>query len=108
MPIGQGAIHRSHRLDDHAIDFQDLVPEQVDEVVAAQADSQFVDHDALVPLEDLDGDHVTAHRADPAGHRPEGAGSVGQLDPDQVVAHDLRLGRHCVHTVSCRLRHRVG
>ena len=32
---------------------------------------------AVVALEDLDGDHVPADRADPAGHRPERPGRSG-------------------------------
>ena len=105
MAIGQGAVDRTHRLDGHAVDLEHLVTQQVDEIVAGQADAQLVDDDTVLALEDVDGDDVTADRADPAGHRPECTRPIGQLHPDQVVGHRLRLGVHCVRAVSGQLRH---
>jgi len=93
------------RLDHHPVDLQDLVTEEADQVVAGQPDTELVHDHAVLPLQDVDGDDVPAHRADPAGHGAEGTGPIGKLDPDQVVGHRLRVGRDCVRTVSDRLRH---
>ena len=87
VPVGHRALDRSDRLDGHAVDLEDLVAEQVDQIVAGQTHPQLVHHDALVALEDVDGDHVPADRADPAGHRPQCTRPVGELHPDQVVEH---------------------
>jgi hypothetical protein len=100
VPVGHGAVHRTHRLDDHAVHLEDLIGEEADQVVTCQTDPELVHHDAVLPLEDVDGDHVPPHRADPAGHRPECTRPIGELHPDQVVGHRLRLGRVCVRTVS--------
>ena len=100
MPIGQGALDGPEALDGHPVDLEDLRPQQVEEMVPGQPDPQLVDHGAVAPLEDLDGPHVAADRADPAGHRPQRSGSVGQVQSDQVVDHPIRLGRDCVRTVS--------
>jgi hypothetical protein len=68
--------------------------------VGRQAHTQLVDRDAVISLQNVDGDHVPAHRADAAGHGPERPGPVGEMDPDQVVKHSVRLRNHCVRRVS--------
>ena len=57
--------------------------EQVDQLDVGQGDDQLVDGPAAAPLEDLDADHVAAHRADAAGHLAQRARTIGQPD-----AHD--------------------
>ena len=47
VTVGHGPVHRPHRFDGHAVDLEDLVPQQVDQIVAGQADPQLVDHDAV-------------------------------------------------------------
>jgi hypothetical protein len=108
VAIGQGALDRTHRLDGHAVHLEHLVTQQVDEILAGQSDAQLVDDDTVLALEDVDGDHVAADRADPAGHGAEGAGSVGQLNADQVVGHGVRVEADCVSTVSSGLRTQAG
>ena len=100
MSVGYRALDGSDRFDGDAVDLEDLITEQPDEIVGRQAHAQLVDGDAVVPLQDVDGDHVPAHRADATGHGPERPGSVGEMEPDQVVEHWVRLRNHCVHTVS--------
>ena len=73
-------------------------------MVTGQANTEFVDHNPVIALKDVDGDDVTPYCPDAASHGPEGPRSVGKLDSDQVVRHPLRLWRHCVGTISCRLR----
>ena len=108
VAVGQRALDGPEGLDGHAVHLEDLVAQQAQQVVAGQADPQLVDDGAVVALEDVDGHHVAAHRADPAGHGAEGAGSVGQLDADQVVGHGVRVEADCVGTVSSGLRTQAG
>lgn len=104
VPVGKRTVDRAQRLDRHAVDLEDLVPHEPEQVVAREADAELVDDHPVVPLEDVDRDHVTADRADPTGHRPKGSRSVGELDPDQVVPHRARVDGQCVRSVSGRLR----
>ncbi len=71
----------------------DLVLQQLDQVVPADLDDELVDRAALVALEDVDGDDVTADRPDPAGHQAEGTRPVGQRDPDDVASHGQNVTR---------------
>ena len=104
MAIGQLARHRAQGLDGDAVDLEDLVTQEVDELAAGQAHPELVHHHAPVSLEDLDGDHVPADRADPAGHRPERTRSIRKVHPDQVIVHRTTLGGEHVRTVSTGLR----
>ena len=106
VAVGQRPVDGPEGLDGHPVHFEDLVPQQVEQVVAGQADPEFVDHRPVVPLEDVDRHHVPADRADPTGHGAERAGAVGQLDADQVVGHGVRVEGNCVGTVSSGLRTR--
>ena len=101
--VGHGVFDGSDRLDRHAVHLEDLISNKVDQMLTGQSHTDLVDDHTVVPLQDVDGHHVTADRADATGHCSERTGSVGQLHPDQVAAHDSTLGRLCVLTVSARL-----
>ena len=74
-------------LDGHAVDGAHLGDQQVDEVGVGQPDDQLVDDPPATRFEDLDAEHVAAHRADPARDLAERTGTVGQPDAQDDGVH---------------------
>ena len=56
-----------------------------------ELDDELVHGLAVAVLDDLDGDEVTAHRADPTGDGTQCARPVGELHPEQKGRHVPRL-----------------
>ncbi len=85
--VGAIVVDDANALHRHAVDRVDFRGEQGDQVVVGQRDHQFVDCPAGAVLEDLDRQHVTAHRPDPARHLAQRAGSVRHPDSDDDGDH---------------------
>ena len=102
MTVGQDPVDDPQGLERHPVDFEDLRFQQLGETVIGQDDPELVDHFPAAPLEDVDRHHVTPHRTDPAGYRPQGTGSVGQPQPNQIGGHLIRVRGGCERPISCR------
>ena len=87
-------------LDGHAVDRAHLGDQQIDEVGVGESDDQLVDDPAAARFEDLDPEHVAAHRADPARDLTQRAGTVGQPDAQDDGVHTRKLPAHCVGNVN--------
>jgi hypothetical protein len=79
--------HRPHLLHLDPVDLAHLAHEQIDQRGIGQLHHQLVDGLPRTGLEDLDADDVALHRTDPAGHRTEGTGPIGQPDAQDVALH---------------------
>ena len=82
---------RAHVFDVDAVNLRDLVHEQVDETWLGESDDQLVDRAAGTAFEDLDADHVAAHRPDAARDLPERPWAIGQPHAHGVVLHHCTL-----------------
>ncbi len=86
VEVGVGEVlDGAHLFDGRAVDLLDLAHERGQEPLVVQLDGELVDGHALAPLEHVDGDDVTPHRADAGGDLAEGAGTVLQPDANQHV-----------------------
>jgi len=93
-------------LDRRSVDLLDLARHQVEDVRAGQDDGELVDRDPSVVLEHVDGDDVASYRTDARRDEREGAGAVGEPDPDEDV--DGRLPGVSRRPVGVRHEIRVG
>ena len=59
----------------------------------ADLDDELVDRSPVLALQDVDGHNVAPHRTDAAGDEPQGAGPIGECDPDDVAGHGGNVRR---------------
>ncbi len=76
-PLGGGP----HVLHVDPVDLVDLADEQRHQARVGELDDQLVDGPARTPLEDVDSDDVAPYRSDPAGHRSQRSGAIGEPNP---------------------------
>ena len=89
-------LDRPHVLDGHTVDRAHLGDQEIDEAGVGEPDDQLVDDPSATRFEDLDAEHVAAHRTDPARDLTQRAGTVGQPDAqDDGVHHAEATGALC-------------
>ena len=62
-------------------------------LLATEFDHELVHRVAVHPLEYVNGDDVTTHRADPAGHQAQCARAIGQGDTNEISGHGAEIRR---------------
>ncbi len=85
--VDQVAVDLTDVLHRDTVDRADLGHHQVDQGQVVERDGQLVDHAAAPGLEDLDAEHVAAHRADAARHLTERSGAVREPDSQDDGGH---------------------
>ena len=95
------AVQGPHVLHVDALHLADLGQEQVHQALLGQVHDQFVHGASGAALDDVDADHVAAHRADARGDGSERTGTVGEPDADDEGGHDANVPAPCVEAVSC-------
>ena len=83
-------------LDGDAVDRAHLRDQEVHQARVGQPDHQLVDDSPATRFEDLDAEHVAAHRADPAGDLTERTGTIGQPDAQDDGVHHAEPTRQVV------------